>query len=98
VAQREIVSALQTALDARRQRIIISRSAINWVKWTVVIMLAALIEVTIGIVHSDNRAMAAIAMTIFALGVAACLVLIWLGVLNLAGHHDRQIGRDLGAK
>ena len=47
-----------------------------WVKWTVVILLAVLILLTIAIVHSDNRATAAIAMAIFAIGVAACAVLI----------------------
>ena len=31
-AQREMIAALQGALDARRQRIILSRSSINWVK------------------------------------------------------------------
>jgi hypothetical protein len=31
-AQREIVSALESAIDARRQRIIVSRSSVNWVK------------------------------------------------------------------
>jgi hypothetical protein len=71
-----MVSALQSALDARRERITISRSVINWVKWTVVILLAVLILLTIAIVHSDNRAAAAIAMALFAIGVAACVVLI----------------------
>ena len=33
-AQREIVTAVQNALDARRQRIIVSQSGVNWVKWT----------------------------------------------------------------
>ena len=32
VAQRELVASLQNALEARRQRIILSRSSINWVK------------------------------------------------------------------
>jgi len=32
-AQREIAVALENALDARRQRIIISQSEVNWVKW-----------------------------------------------------------------
>ena len=76
LARREMVSALQSALDARRERIIISRSVINWVKWTVVILLAVLILLTIAIVHSDNRAAAAIAMALFAIGVAACVVLV----------------------
>ena len=32
-AQREIATALENALDARRQRIIISQSQVNWIKW-----------------------------------------------------------------
>ena len=76
VAQREMVSSLQNALDARQQRIVISRSTINWVRWTVVLLLAVLILLTIAVVHCDNRATAAIAMAIFSVGVAACVVLI----------------------
>jgi len=76
IAQREIVSSMQNALDARRQRIIISESTINWVKWTVVYLLAVLILLTIAIVHSDNRATAGMAMAIFSVAVAASIVLI----------------------
>jgi hypothetical protein len=76
IAQRELVSSLQSARDARRQRIIISESTINWVKWTVVDLLAVLILATIAIVHSDNRATAALGMAIFSVAVAACIVLI----------------------
>jgi hypothetical protein len=32
-AQREIITALENALEARRQRILVSRSEVNWVKW-----------------------------------------------------------------
>src|SRR5437016_11280042 len=76
VAQREIVASLRSALEARQQRIIISRSTINWVKWAVVGVLAALVLLTIAIIHSDNRATAAITMAIFAIAVTACIVLI----------------------
>lgn len=76
IAQREMVSALRTELDARRERIIVSRSKINWVKWAVVLLLAYLILLTIAIIHSDNRTTAAIAMGIFSVAVAACVVLI----------------------
>jgi hypothetical protein len=34
VAQRELVAAIERALDARRQRIIVSESRVNWAKWT----------------------------------------------------------------
>jgi hypothetical protein len=38
-AQRELVSSLQGALDARRQLIILSGSTVNWLRWTGVIAL-----------------------------------------------------------
>jgi len=76
IAQRAIVEALQTALDARRERIIISRSKINWVKWTVVLILAGLVVTTIAIIHCDNRLTAALAMSLFSMGIVACVVLI----------------------
>jgi Protein of unknown function (DUF4239) len=75
-AQREMVTSLQNALDARRQRIILSQSTVNWVKWTAVIVLAVLTLLAIAFVHSDNRTTAAIAMSIFAAAAAVTLVII----------------------
>jgi hypothetical protein len=75
-AQEEIVSSLQDALDARRERIIVSQESVNWVKWTAVIALALLTLLAIAFVHSDNRRTALIAMSIFGSGVAVTLVLI----------------------
>jgi uncharacterized protein DUF3365/uncharacterized protein DUF4239 len=75
-AQREIVSALESAIDARRQRIIVSRSSVNWVKWTAVVLQAMCTLIAIAMVHSDHRGTAAVAMWIFATGVAASILLI----------------------
>jgi hypothetical protein len=75
-AQREMLGSLQNALEARRQRIILSRSSINWVKWTVLLVQAGLTLVTIAMVHSDNRAANRILMAIFATGVGVAIVLI----------------------
>jgi len=75
-AQREIVASLQGALEARRQRIILSRSSINWVKWTALLVQACLTLATIAMVHSDNRAANRIILAIFATGVAVAIVLI----------------------
>src|SRR4029078_3200718 len=75
-AQREIVTALQGALDARRQRIILSESSVNWATWACVILLAILTLVAIALVHSDNRLGAALAMGLFAAAVSTSLVLI----------------------
>ena len=76
VAQREMVAALESALDARRERIIVSESRVNWAKWTGVVMLAALTLLAIAFVHSERRATTGIAMGIFASAVAVCLLLI----------------------
>jgi hypothetical protein len=76
IAQREVISAVRNAVEARRERIIISRSKINWVKWTVVLVLAGLIVTTIAIIHCDNRLTAALAMGLFSIGIVACVVLI----------------------
>jgi hypothetical protein len=76
VAQREIVSSLETALDARRQRIILSQSTVNWLRWMAVITLALLTMVGIALVHSDNRRNALLAMSLFAAAAAMTIVVI----------------------
>jgi hypothetical protein len=55
-AQREIVTGLENAMDARRQRIILSRSSVNWVKWTCLFAQAGCTLIAIAMVHCDNRA------------------------------------------
>jgi len=75
-AQREIATALETALDARRQRIIISQSQVNLLKWSILFMQAVCALVAIAMVHSDNRLASIIALGIFATGVAASMLLI----------------------
>ena len=75
-AQREMVASLQRAFEARRQRIILSRSSINWVKWTVLFVQAGLTLLAIAMVHSDNRATNRIILAIFATGVGTAVVLI----------------------
>ena len=75
-AQREMVASLENALDARRQRIMISQSSVNWVKWTGLLIQAVCTLLAIALVHSDNRLSAALALALFATGVAVSLVLI----------------------
>jgi hypothetical protein len=76
VAQREIVAALENALDARRQRILVSRSEVNWIKWTGLMIQAICTLTAIAMVHSDNRLTARLAMGLFATAVAVCILLI----------------------
>ena len=75
-AQRQLAALLQDALEARRQRILISEATVNWVKWTGLILQAMIMLVAIAVVHSDNRMTAALALGIFATAVATSVVLI----------------------
>ena len=88
--QREIVTALQTVLDARRQRIIPIESQVNFVKWLCLFMQAACALFAIAMVHSDNRLAAAIAMGLFATGVAASALLI--------AAHDRPFTGEISVR
>lgn len=78
-AQREMVAAIQNAFDARRQRIVLSGSSINWVKWAVLHIQAGLCLLTIAMVHCDNRLTNKIILAIFASGFG---VAIWLIAAN----------------
>ena len=75
-AQREIVSALGNASDARRQRIISSQSKVNLLKWSSLYLQAICAFVAIIMVHIDNRLTAKVALGIFATGVAVSILLI----------------------
>ena len=90
VAQREIVTSLEAALDARRQRIIISQSAVNSAKWAGVISLGILTLIAIACVHCANRRAAAIAMTLWASAVVVSLLMIGVQDRPFAGPYRVQ--------
>ena len=75
-AQLEMMKELHTALDARRQRIVISESALSTVKWVGILLQGLCTLVAIAMVHSDNRLARAIALTLFATGIALSVLLI----------------------
>ena len=75
-AQTEMVKAIHTAMDARRQRIVVSQSTVGTVKWAGIFLQGLCTLVAIAMVHSDNRLACAIAMTLFATGIALSLLLI----------------------
>jgi Protein of unknown function (DUF4239) len=74
--QRGIVAALENALDARNQRIIVSQSEVNPVKWTSLMIQAICTLAAIAMAHSDNRTTAALAMGLFSTAVAVCVLLV----------------------
>jgi len=75
-AQTEMVKELHTALDARRQRIVISESALGTVKWLGLLLQGLCTLVAIALVHSDNRLARALTLTLFATGIALSVLLI----------------------
>ena len=89
-AQRELVNALESALDARRQRILASRAEVNWVKWMCLVAQAVCTLATIAIVHSDNRNTARIALGLFATAIAVSILLLL--------SHDRPVSGQLGIR
>jgi multisubunit Na+/H+ antiporter MnhB subunit len=102
-AQREITTSLENALDARRQRIIISQSEVNWVKWLCLGLQAVCALLAIAMVHSDNRLATAITMGLFGVGVAVSLLLIlaydrpFTGELAVSPNPLLQVMPALGA-
>ncbi|HEU5181503.1 MAG TPA: hypothetical protein VFW45_11980 [Candidatus Polarisedimenticolia bacterium] len=90
LAQREMVASIESAFDARRQRIILSRSSVNWVKWTVLLVQAGLTLITVAMIHSNNRGASRIILAIFATGVGVAVLLI--------ASHSRPFGGEISAK
>ena len=88
--QREIIAGLENAMDARRQRIILSRSSVNSLKWACLFVQAGCMMIAIAFVHCDNRATAAIATLIFATGAAVSVLLI--------ASHDRPFTGEISVK
>jgi hypothetical protein len=92
-AQREIVNALERAMEARRQRIVTSQSTVSSVKWAAILLQALCALIAIAMVHSDNRLTCAIALTIFATGVAICVLMIAAYTRPFTG--EISVGPDL---
>src|SRR5262245_6761815 len=89
-AQREIVANLGIALDARRQRILVSRSEINWIKWLALIVQAVCTLTAIALVHSDNRAAARLALGLYGTAIAVCIFLLLAHDRPFTGHLTAQ--------
>jgi len=75
-AQSEMVKELHIALDARRQRIVISESSLGTVKWVGILLQGLCTLVAFAIVHSDNRLARTIALTLCATGIGLSVLMI----------------------
>lgn len=75
IAQRQMAAELESALDARRQRVLVSASEVSWVKWICLVIQANCVLLAIALVHRD-RISAVLSLLLFASGAAACFFLI----------------------
>ncbi|KAK46635.1 hypothetical protein BG58_08790 [Caballeronia jiangsuensis] len=80
-AQHQVAVSLEQALEARRQRILVSRSEVSGIKWLCLSFLAACLVFAIALIHGENRLTSAIAIGLF----CACLATTVLLILS----HDR---------
>ena len=76
LAQQHAVGAIGKALEARRQRILLSRMSVGGVKWLVLTVLAALLLVTIAMIHVDSLLTTAVSLAIFATAAGFSMLLI----------------------
>ena len=76
IAQTQIATQLETVLEARRQRILISGSQVGFLKWLCVFVQAVCVLFAIALVHSDDRLAGALAIGVFATGIAASVLVI----------------------
>ena len=76
VAQRQVEVSLEHALEARRQRILVSRSEVSGVKWACLSFLAACLVFAIALVHAENRLTSAVAIGLFSASLATAMLMI----------------------
>ncbi|CAB3796204.1 DUF4239 domain-containing protein [Pararobbsia alpina] len=75
-AQRQVATSLEQALEARRERILVSRSEVSGLKWACLIFLAVSLLFAIALVHCENRLTSAVAIGLFSAGLATTILLI----------------------
>jgi Protein of unknown function (DUF4239) len=76
IAQRQTARAIAQVLDARRNRVTLSGASIMPMQWVVIVVLAALMLLTIAMVHLDKPFAMAVNLFSLSTAVAACFVLL----------------------
>jgi hypothetical protein len=78
LARARAVAAIEDALDARRQRILLSQDTLGGIKAFVLFLLTGLVMVTIALVHIERqrRGLQIFTVAIFATAAAACMLAI----------------------
>ncbi len=93
IAQSEMVDAVESTMDARRQRIVISGSEVSPIKWAGLLLQGLITLIAIAMVHSGNHMACAIALSLFGTGIALSVLLIAAYDLPFTG--DVAVGPEL---
>jgi len=75
-AKSEIIKSLRKALDARRQRIVISQTNVSRVRWFGLLVTGLCVLIGVAFAHLDNRRNCRIALVLFATGMSASILII----------------------
>ncbi|HTI80567.1 MAG TPA: hypothetical protein VL614_08985 [Acetobacteraceae bacterium] len=78
VAQDHAATAIERALNARRNRIVLSQAAISPAQWAVIFVLDSLILLTIAMLHVGRHVTTVVNLFVFSTAVAACVVLLMI--------------------
>ncbi len=70
-------AALTSAIDQRVLRIQMSQYRISRARWTVVVMLAILLILSMGLLHAQHRRSRAVGLTFVALSIGTCFVILF---------------------
>ncbi|SAK61799.1 hypothetical protein AWB82_03058 [Caballeronia glebae] len=89
-AQRQLTVSLEQALEARRERILVSRSEVSGIKWLCLSFLAVCLVFAIALVHGENRLTSALALGLFCASLATTMLLIL--------SHDRPFSGEIAVK
>lgn len=76
LVQQRTLTAIEQALDARRNRILISGASVLPMQWVVILVLGTLMLVTVAIVHIDRPPALAVNLFILSTALAVCLALL----------------------
>jgi len=76
LAQQRTLIALEQAIDARQNRILLSNASIAPMQWIAIIVLAVLLFLTVAMVHIDQPLAKAMSMFILSTAIAVCFMLL----------------------
>lgn len=76
LTQQRTLIALEQAIDARRSRILLSKTPVVPMQWIVIIVLAVLLLVLVAMVHIDQPLAKAVSLFILSTAIAVCVMLL----------------------